>query len=124
MLGLFSNFVFVIVFVFVFVFVFVLVKGNAISLFVYIYYSQQWYDDVYWQSPIWYKFYPVFVFVFVFACVFVFVITWVSMDELAGIACCSCVRSSLKGLEQFGTLKPKCRPAGRIGWDIPDQLGF
>ena len=38
---------------------------------------------------------------------------WINGPGLPGFVRCGCVRSSLKGLEQFGTLKPKCsRPAG------------
>ena len=38
---------------------------------------------------------------------------WINGPGLPGFVRCGCFRSSLKGLEQFGTLKPKCR---RPGW--------
>ena len=65
----------------------------------------------------------VFVFVFVSVFVFVFVLCqWINWPGLPGLVRCGFIRSSLKGLEQFGTLKPKCRDW--IGLDIPDHLDF
>ena len=39
---------------------------------------------------------------------------WINCPELPGLVWCGGIRSSLKGLEQFGTPKPKC--CGLDGW--------
>ena len=43
---------------------------------------------------------------------------WINGPGLPGFVRCGCVRSSLKGLKQSGTLKPKCR----MGWIILNSL--